>query len=136
MAQVGTHSHKIGGSSGRPLQPISGAIARTGEVLAEISAVIGELEDVVGQAIGSASSVRELQIEELQKLDHVRQKIAGAAEFLEALSRSAPAEWLVDAQAAARSVPLTALAQRLGGGGAPATHDAPKAPAADEYELF
>ena len=136
MANVGTISKKTSGALGRSQQPIAGALARTSEVLSEISGVIGDLEDVVGHAIGSAASVRELQIEELQKLDHVRQKIAGAAEFLEALSRLAPMEWLVDSQAAARSVPLTALAQRLGGG-APPTHEEIQAAApADEYELF
>lgn len=112
------------------------ALERAGEVLSEISTVIGDLEEVVGVAIGSAASVRELQIEELQKLDHVRQKIAGTANFLEALSHSVPPEWCVDTQAAAKSVSLTALAYRLGGGTEPAPQSVSSAQLEDEYELF
>ena len=136
MANGDTISRKASKALGRSQQPLAGALARTSEVLSEISSVIGDLEDVVGHAIGSAASVRELQIEELQKLDHVRQKIAGAAEFLEALSRSVPRDWLVDSQAAARAVPLTALAQRLGGGAPPSREAIQAAAPADEYELF
>lgn len=96
---------------------------------------ISDLEDVVGHAIGSANSTRELKIEELQKLDYVRQKIEGAAEFLNALMRDLPKDWLVDAAQAARAVALTDLANRLGGV-KPAAQQERALPRGDIYELF
>ena len=80
------------------LEPIGATIGRAGAELIKIVQTISDLEDVVGHAIGSANSTRESRIEELQKLDYVRQKIEGAAEFLNALMRDLPKDWLVDAK--------------------------------------
>ena len=114
------------------LEPIGHAIARAGAELHAVVSMLHELEDVVGHAITSAKSTQELQIEELQQLDRVRQKIEGAAGFLNALTEALPREWLVDAGHAARSVSMSDLASRLGG--------TPErfGPAASEeiYELF
>jgi hypothetical protein len=111
------------------LEPISAMLARVGMELEAVVVMIHGLEDVVGHAISSARSPEEIQIEELQELDHVRQKIEGSAAFLKALTTTLPAEWLIDPTRAAGSVGMSALARRLGGGGA---HEAPE----DLIELF
>ena len=122
----------IADKAGERLEPIATAIARAGNELDAVVAMIHELEDVVGHAINTAKSTEELQIEELQQLDHVRQKIEGAAGFLNALTKILPHEWLIDAGHAARSVSMSDLARRLGG-----HQDAPRVVAAeDPYELF
>ena len=48
----------------------------------------------------------------IQDLDHIRQKVAGLADFLAALAPLAPGDCLVDARAA-RLVTLADLAARL-----------------------
>ncbi len=114
------------------LEPIAAALARTGAELDAVVRMIIDLEDVVGHAISSARSTRELQIEELQQLDRARQKIEGAAEFLNTLTQLLPEEWLVDAAKAARSVAMSELAQRLAGNAV--CHAPPPEP--EVYELF
>lgn len=114
------------------LEPIGEALARAGFELDAVVQMIIDLEDVVGHAISSANSTRELQIEELQQLDRARQKIEGAAEFLHALQQMLPEQWQIDASHAARSVAMTDLAHRLAGHAEP--HVTPPAPEA--YELF
>ncbi len=114
------------------LEPIAAALARTGAELDAVVRMIIDLEDVVGHAISSARSTRELQIEELQQLDRARQKIEGAAEFLNTLTQLLPEEWLVDAAKAARSVAMSELAQRLAGNAV--CHVPPPEP--EVYELF
>ena len=135
MRKGGTATHGEMDSRSDSLEPIGATIGRAGAELTKIVQTISDLEDVVGHAIGSASSTRELKIEELQKLDYVRQKIEGAAEFLNALMRDLPKDWLVDAKHAARAVALTDLATRLGGG-KPAAHPERALPSVDVYELF
>ena len=135
MRNSGTADNTGSGSHAGSLEPIGAPIGRAGAELVKIVQTISDLEDVVGHAIGSANSTRELRIEELQKLDYVRQKIEGAAEFLNALMRDLPKDWLVDAKHAARTVALTDLATRLGGG-KPVAHPERALPTTDVYELF
>lgn len=113
------------------LEPIGTALERASVELEAVVQMIIDLEDVVGHAISSAKSTRELQIEELQQLDRARQKVEGAAEFLHALTLMLPEQWRIDAGHAARSVAMTELAHRLAG---LAPHVTPPAPEA--YELF
>ena len=113
-------------------EPVAATLGRVGAELAAVAGMIHSLEDVVGLAISTANTTRELQIEELQQLDRTRQKIEGAAEFLNALTEALPAEWLVDATNAARSVSMSDLARRFAGQAAfpaPAHQD-------EVYELF
>jgi hypothetical protein len=111
------------------LEPISGMLERLGKELDTVVTMIHGLEDVVGHAISSAKSPHEIRIQELQEIDHVRQKIEGAAAFLKALTKTLPADWRIDAVAAAGNVGMSALARRLGGG---AVHEASE----DLVELF
>ena len=71
---------------------------------------------------------------ELQKLDHMQQKILGVADFLDALSRSMPSEWRVDAFGASRCVLLAELGAKLGD--PQAASRAPVAAAIETCELF
>lgn len=118
--------------AGEGLEPIGVAIGRAGSELDAIVQMIHELEDVVGHAINSARSTKELQIAELQQLDRVRQKIEGAAGFLNALTEALPADWLVNAGHAARGVAMSDLARRLGGRQELSNQEAPR----EVYELF
>jgi len=104
-------------------------LERVGKELDAAVAVIHGLEDVVGHAISSARSPGEIRIQELQELDHVRQKIEGSAAFLKAFAQTLPPDWLVDPAKAASVVGMSALARRLGGG---AHKEAP----AELIELF
>jgi hypothetical protein len=122
----------IADETGGRLEPIALAIARAGKELDAVVAMIHELEDVVGHAITTAKTTEELQIEELQQLDRVRQKIEGAAGFLNALTQILPHDWVVDAGHAAKTVAMSDLARRLGG-----HQDLAHAGSSDDpYELF
>ncbi len=95
--------------------------------------MVEDLEQVVGLALSLAGNGRAEQILELQKLDHIRQKILGVADFLDSLSQTMSPDWLVDAKGAARCVLLAELGARLGDGAVPTT-EAP--PPAENFELF
>ena len=117
------------------LEPMPATLNRTSQELLKFVDLISDLEDAVGDAIAGVGSTRKVQIQELQKLDHVRQLIVGAADFLHALTLDMPADWRVDARKAARSVRLADLAVRLSDSELAAVQE--EAPASGEsYELF
>jgi hypothetical protein len=116
------------------LEPMPTTLNRTSQELLKFVDLISDLEDAVGDAIAGVGSTRKVQIQELQKLDHVRQLIVGAADFLHALTLDMPADWRVDARKAARSVRLADLAGRLSDTDPAAAREV--APAAESYELF
>ena len=96
--------------------------------------MVEDLENVVGLAIALAGGAGPDQMLELQKLDHISQKILGVADFLEALGVSLPPDWRVDAQGASRCVLLAELGKRLG---APESDAAPpEPPVSAECEMF
>jgi hypothetical protein len=116
------------------LEPMPATLIRTSQELLKFVELIVDLEDAVGEAVAGVTSTGGDQIQELQKLDHVRQLIAGAADFLYALTENMPHDWRVDARKAARSVRLADLAQRLGDCEPLAYREA--APHVESYELF
>ena len=117
------------------LEPMPATLNRTSQELLKFVDLISDLEDAVGDAIAGVGSTRKVQIQELQKLDHVRQLIVGAADFLHALTLDMPADWRVDARKAARSVRLADLAVRLSDNDVAAVREDSPA-AAESYELF
>jgi len=97
-------------------------------------AMVEDLENVVGLAISLAGGAGPDQMLELQKLDHISQKILGVADFLEALGEGLPGDWRVDAHKASRRVLLAELGKRLG---SPESAEAPSAPPVSaECEMF
>jgi hypothetical protein len=116
------------------LEPMPATLSRASRELLKFVQMISELEDAVGEAIAGAGSSSEVQIRELQKLDHVRQSIVGAADFLHALTENMPHDWRVDARKAARSVRLADLAGRLADGEPWAERK--DASPEESYELF
>ncbi len=118
---------------GAPEDEAAVALARTTRELRKVSGMVEELERVVSLAIAHASQAGADQIVELQNLDHIQQKILGVADFLDALGRSMPSEWRVDAFGASRCVLLAELGAKLGG-----VHSALRAPAGarESYEIF
>jgi hypothetical protein len=125
MAYEGLPSHR--------LEPMPATLNRASRELLKFVEMIGDLEDAVGEAIAGVGPTRAVQIQELQKLDHVRQLILGAADFLHALTENMPADWRVDARKAARSVRLADLAGRLGDSEPSVREDASTG---ESYELF
>src|SRR5271165_550903 len=99
------------------LEPMALTLERTSNELRDVARLIGALEDVVGKAIESASITEDFNLQEIQLLDHIRQKIAGAAEFLAALTDNMPLDWMIDAKSAAAALTLSELATHLGSGG-------------------
>ena len=108
-------------------------LRRTSRELRKAITMIEELEQVVGLAIALAQEASPNQMLELQKLDHLQQKILGVADFLDAVSEMMPPDWTVDAQGASRSVLLAELGARLGD--PEASHETP-IPVPEIYEVF
>jgi hypothetical protein len=96
--------------------------------------MVDDLENAVGLAIALAGGAGPDQMLELQKLDHISQKILGVADFLEALGEGLPGDWRVDAHKASRRVLLAELGRRLG---SPESVEAPPpTPVSAECEMF
>ncbi len=119
---------------GAPREEAAVTLRRASGELRKTLTMVEDLEQVVGLAIALAGEAGADQMLELQKLDHIQQKILGVADFLEALGLAMPPEWTVDAKGAARCVLLAELGARLGDADAPG-HD-PNAAALETYELF
>jgi hypothetical protein len=109
-------------------------LARTARELRKAVGMVEDLEQVVCLAIALAGEADAEQMLELQKLDHIQQKILGVADFLDALSETMPSEWRVDAKGASRRVLLAELGARLGD--PEAANATPAAAEVDTYELF
>jgi len=113
---------------------MASTLSRASRELRDVARLIGALEDVVGDTIERASGAADVDVRELQQLDHIRQKIAGAAEFLSALTDNMPRDWMIDARGAASVITLAELAARLGNGG---DEDSWSVPAPSElFEIF
>ena len=108
-------------------------LRRTSRELRKAITMIEDLEQVVGLAIALAQEASANQMLELQKLDHLQQKILGVADFLDALGEIMPAEWTVDAKGASRCVLLAELGAKLGDAEVPSE---PSLVAPENYELF
>jgi hypothetical protein len=105
-------------------------LARASGALRDAAGMVDDIERAIGRAITLAGEAAADQVYELQKLDHLQQKILGVADFLEALGGSMPGDWRVDAKGASRRVLLADLGARLGGARAPAEAGV------ESYELF
>jgi len=77
------------------------SLARAAGELRKAVGMVEDLEPVVGLAIALAGEADAEQMLELQKLDHIQQKILGVADFLDALGEGMPRDWRIDAKAAA-----------------------------------
>ena len=108
------------------------ALRRTSRELRKTIGMVENLEEVVGHALANAGGAGAEQMLELQKLDHIQQKILGVADFIDALSGLMSPHWTVDARGASRCVLLAELGAKLG------DPDLPSEPAAapETYELF
>jgi len=109
-------------------------LRRTSRELRKAVGMVEDLEHVVGHAISVGGGARAEQMLELQKLDHIQQKILGVADFLDALCETMSADWLVDAKSASRCVLLAELGARLGDANIPSDDGPSVAP--ETYELF
>ena len=109
------------------------ALRRSSRELRKTITMVEELEQIVGLALALAGDAGSDQMLELQKLDHLQQKILGVADFLDALSEQMPPEWNIDAKGASRCVLLAELGAKLGSPDAP---DETEAVPPEKYELF
>ena len=108
-------------------------LRRSSRELRKTITMVEEMEQIVGLAIALAGEAGSDQMLELQKLDHLQQKILGVADFLDALSEQMPPEWNIDAKGASRCVLLAELGAKLGSPEAP---DDTPVTAPENYELF
>jgi hypothetical protein len=108
------------------------ALRRTSRELRRTIGMVEDLEDVVAHALATAGGAGAEQMLELQKLDHIQQKILGVADFIDALSGLMSPHWMVDAKAASRCVLLAELGAKLGDPETPSEPDL----APETYELF
>ena len=108
-------------------------LRRASSELRKAIGMVEELEQAVGLAISLTGEAGAEQMVELQKLDHLQQKIIGVADFLDALSAAMPPEWRIDAKRASRRVLLAELGARLGDARAIRQESAA---APESYELF
>ncbi len=108
------------------------ALRRTSRELRRAIGMVEDLEGVVGRALAAAGGAGAAQMLELQKLDHIQQKILGVADFIDALSGLMSPHWTVDAKGASRCVLLAELGAKLG------DPTMPSEPVAtpETYELF
>ena len=109
------------------------SLRRSARELRKTIRMVEDMEQVVGLAIALSGKAEADQMLELQKLDHLQQKILGVADFLEALSGMMPPEWQVDAKGASRCVLLAELGAQLGD---PDTPYQQPIPVPETYELF
>jgi hypothetical protein len=100
------------------------ALTACADELAALSGRCGRLQGALAPGLAGAAA-----IEEAQGLDLVTQSLEALATYLETLARGLPADWTVDAQAAAADLPLAELARRLLG-------QAPEAADSGELDLF
>ena len=114
----------------------SATFRRTSLELRKAITMVEDLEQVVGLAIALSGKADAEQMLELQKLDHLSQKILGVADFIDELTKEMPPHWTLDAKGASRCVLLSELGAKLGGGSPPPALAAVAAPAEETYELF
>ena len=108
-------------------------LRRSSRELRKTITMVEEMEQIVGLAIALAGEAGSDQMLELQKLDHLQQKILGVADFLDALSGMIPPDCRLDAKGASRCVLLAELGAKLGSPDAP---DETEAVPPEKYELF
>ena len=108
------------------------ALRRTSRELRKTVAMVEDLEGVVSHAMEGGA--RPEHMFELQKLDHILQKILGVADFIDALCGLMSPLWTVDAKGASRCVLLAELGAKLGD--PDVSSKAEPDPQAETYELF
>jgi hypothetical protein len=113
---------------------VAGTLQRTSQELHGLADVADGIQALVGELLVGRKSGDVGSLLQLQRLDHLRQSIAGIGDFLEALAVTAPKHWALDATAASRVVKVSELGRRLA-----STHEsklASYAASTGEYELF
>jgi hypothetical protein len=93
--------------------PVAGTLDRTSTELRKLASVADGLQHLVSQMLPDHRATDIASLIELQRLDYLRQSIAGIADFLEALATKVPPHWSLDAKAASQAVSLSELALRL-----------------------
>jgi hypothetical protein len=93
--------------------PVAGTLDRASGELRRLVAVTDGVQHLVSQMLLDHRANDITSLIELQRLDFLRQSIAGIADFLEALAATAPPHWSLDVKAATQAVTLSELALRL-----------------------
>jgi hypothetical protein len=93
--------------------PVAGTLDRTSSELRKLASATAGVQHLVSQVLQDHRTSDITTLVELQRLDYLRQSIAGIADFLEVLAATAPAHWSLDVKAASEAVTLSELALRL-----------------------
>jgi hypothetical protein len=113
-------------------EPLPVTLERVARELRRLERDFLELEIHIADAIAAVGSAEFLNVMDLQKMDRMRQEMAGIAEFASAISKSAPHNVLIEAERLAMGVTLSELGRRLGGG----EQSESSAAAGSGFELF
>jgi hypothetical protein len=89
-------------------QPLEAVLTACAAELEELSGRCESLQQALSEALSGC-------VGDAQALDLITQRTAGLADFLENVATALPPEWRVDADAAARGLTLTDLANALTG---------------------
>lgn len=100
----------------------------------DLTAVVNDLEVLVGNLVLAGSFGSSHSIYDLQKLDRLRQNIGGIADFLDGISRCSAPEWSIETNKASAAVKLADLSERLRGGTAGSASMAEND--AGDFEMF
>jgi hypothetical protein len=95
------------------VEPIATYLGRVSQELVDLADLVANLEDAVGAAIQEQPSSADIRIEELQKLDLIRQQSAALSDFLAAVANACHNDWLIDVRHAGSLLRLSGLASRL-----------------------
>lgn len=81
--------------------------------LNELAGLADGLQDVVAEVALGAPSARETFLNEAQSLDFIVQRLRSLATFMRLVAPGMEIDWTVDPRAAARSLTLASLTERL-----------------------
>jgi hypothetical protein len=94
-------------------EPIGQTLCRVSKELVSIADLVGGLEDAVGAVLQGEQAPIVDRIEELQRLDLIRQHMVAVSDFVAAVASGSSSAWLVDVESAVNCVTLSEVAGRL-----------------------
>ncbi|MGA2793267.1 MAG: hypothetical protein ABSE69_06980 [Roseiarcus sp.] len=104
---------KFSATSHSRAMPVADLLRRMGKELRDLTHTVERLQLVVGRLVSGGGMRDSDAVHELQHFDRLGQTLSAIADFAEALSGDAPAQWLLNPHSASRAVLLSDLAARL-----------------------
>ena len=93
--------------------PLRDLMDRVGTEMGELAGAVHKIQSLISLLLREDAFNYTANVQEMQSLDLIAQKIEGIGEFLAGLGQDLPASWKVDAHEAAQVIVLSDLAARL-----------------------